>query len=312
MAHPQFQPQEFPADEPAAEVLRTRWARLPYSLLILGEIGTGKTVLARRLHQLSSRGQREPVVCSMAELAEGLSESRLFGHVRGAYTDAIGERKGIFERAHLSTLILDEIGKATLPVQGALLRAIDEKRVERLGAEREIAVDVRLIAATNCDLDAMVEAGTFLDDLLSRLGYYVIRLAPLRDEPWRIRGLAETFLKAEAPVVGRERAPRLSGDVEKLLVAAPWRRNVRELHNVCRYLAGNAGETATASDLPPDFLRTLGVDPKRADEPMEARIRRILAEEHGNKSRAARRLRISRSQLYRLLNDKSPGRESSR
>ncbi len=287
------------AADPDAESCE-RWARLPYEILILGETGTGKTVLARRLHELSGRGG-PCVTCSLAELPDELATSLLFGHAKGVYTGAHDERAGIIEGAHKGTVILEEISKASLRVQGMLLRVVEEKKVVRLGEQRERPVDFRLVAVSNQDLDAMAERGEFLEDLRARFGYYVLWLPPLREQRDRIPPLTSLFLEAESAAIGRERPPVLTAEARELLFAAPWRQNIRELRNVCAYVAGTASGSAGTTDLPPAFLRTLGIERSGHPEPLEARVHRALSEAGGNKAKAARALGMSRGRLYRLL-----------
>lgn len=275
-----------------------RWAVLPYHLLILGEPGTGKSVLAREIHGLS--GRRGPFLeCSLAQVPEQLQDSEIRGSVRGAYTGA-ENRAGPFEAATHGTVFLDELGCARKPAQGTLLHIVETRSVARVGETLHRRLDFRLIAATNADLVAMVAAGEFRADLLARLGYYVVRLLPLRERRADILPLVALHLEGEATRCGR-RAPALSAGVRRLLERAPWPGNIRDLRSVCEYLAGNAGDEAGIRDLPAEFLGTMGVSAERWAESPAERARRVVKECGGNRSAAARKLGISRGHLYRLI-----------
>jgi DNA-binding NtrC family response regulator len=277
-----------------------RWASLRYPILIRGERGTGKSMLAERLHRAS--GRPGPLINrSLEAIPKGLEIAELLGHCRGAFTTAVADREGILTQANRGTAFLDELGRASLEAQGALLGFLDRGRITPVGGSREVPLDVRLIAATNADLEAMISTGSFLPDLLDRFGYYVIVTQPLRDRRGEILGLAAQFLESESNGIGRASTPRLAPGVERLFLEAPWPGNVRDLVKLCQYLVGNAGEEAGIEDLPPGFLRTLGMRAESEYEPLAARARRVVAECGGNKTEAARKLGRSRGHLHRIL-----------
>jgi transcriptional regulator with PAS, ATPase and Fis domain len=205
-----------------------RVAQSTIAVLIHGETGTGKEVIARAIHDSGPR-RKQPLRCiNCAAIPQTLIESVLFGHVQGAYTGADKNARGIFEQADGGTVLLDEIGELAASAQAALLRVLETKKVMRVGGDREIDVDVRVIAATHRDLDAMVEAGRFRQDLLYRLNTMIVRIPPLRERVDEIRPLAERFLKDS-----REGTPVREIDPEALaaLEAYSWPGNVRELRN---------------------------------------------------------------------------------
>ena len=281
------------------------WASLQYPILVCGERGTGKTELAARLHKAS--GRSGPFVTgSLAQVPKGMEVPELLGHSRGAFTSAVADRKGLFERAHGGTAFLDELGRASPEAQSALLGFLDHGRLTRVGGVRELILDVRLIAATNADLEAMVTEGTFLADLLDRFGYYVITLKPIRERREQILPLARSLLERESRAVGRDSSPLLSAEVQRLMVRAPWPGNLRDLVKLCEYLAGTAGDEVGVASLPPRFLATLGIETDAPEEPLAVRARRMLDVCGGNKTEAARRLRTSRQHLHRVLKGESP------
>jgi PAS domain S-box-containing protein len=201
------------------------------SALILGESGTGKELVARAIHERSPRKNGALVRVNCASVPRELFESEFFGHVRGAFTGAIKDRVGRFELAHGGTLFLDEIGEVPLELQSKLLRVLQEGQFEKVGEERTRTVDVRIIAATNRDLETEVKAGRFRQDLYYRLSVFPIDLPPLRDRPEDIPVLAQQFLVQSARKLGVD-APRLSAAQMKELQAYDWPGNVRELQNV--------------------------------------------------------------------------------
>jgi len=273
---------------------------LGYPLLLRGERGTGKTEFASRVHAASGRPGRF-VDASMAHTVRGLEVAELLGHCRGAFTSAIADREGAFERAHRGTLLLDELGRASLEAQGAMLGFLDHGRVTRVGGLCELVLDVRVIGATNADLETMVAAGTFLADLVDRFGYYVITLPPLRERRGEILPLAAELLDRECMAIGRSVPPRLAPAVLRAMLKAPWRGNVRDLVKLSQYLAGNAGDAAGLDDLPADFLASIGMTGGNQAEPLAVRARRAVEDCGGNKSEAARRLGVSRAHLHRVL-----------
>jgi two-component system nitrogen regulation response regulator NtrX len=231
----------------------TRLAAIPSTVLILGESGTGKELVARELHRLGRNPAGPFVAINCAALPEQLVESELFGHRRGAFTGAVADRKGAFEMAAGGTLFLDEVGDLPLPAQAKLLRVLESREVQPLGAPRAVVVDVRVVAATNRDLDAEARAGGFRDDLFHRLGVHVLHVPPLRERREDILLLAEWFLDETCRRFGV--LPRvLSGEARALLMAHDWRRNnVRELRNaVERMVVSTDGETLRAEHVPPN------------------------------------------------------------
>ena len=222
------------ADSPAMRAVVEQLRQVAPGLttvLLSGETGTGKEKVAQTLHHLSPRRDRPFIKVNCGALPGSLIESELFGHVRGAFTGASAARKGRFELADGGTLFLDEIGELPLDLQPRLLRVLQEKEIDPLGSERPRKVDVRMIAATNRDLTAMVEAGTFREDLFYRLNVFPIHLPPLRERPQDIRSLAEGFL-AHFGKENRRPAPRLTKEALKQLEHYAWPGNVRELFNV--------------------------------------------------------------------------------
>ncbi|MFL5261123.1 MAG: sigma-54-dependent transcriptional regulator [Anaeromyxobacteraceae bacterium] len=280
------------------------------TVLIQGESGTGKELVARAIHTASPRAQRPFVAVDCGAIAEGVLESELFGHARGAFTGAQATRRGLFEEADLGTLFLDEIGDIGPNLQARLLRALQEGTIRRVGTNEPIAVDVRVVAATNKDLEEEVKAGRFREDLFYRLCVVTIRIPPLRERPEDIPLLAEHF----AAKHGRAEGAAISAAARDLLVAYAWPGNVRELENVvARALALNPSGVVIPEDLP-EHVR--GARPAAApfggvatqDRPTLAELERryaaqVLGETGGNKTRAAEILGIDRKTLYRLLGD---------
>lgn len=285
-----------------------RYAATDYPILLLGPPGSGKTALARHIHGLSGRSG-DFVSCSTAGVPANLEVSLLGGHRRGAFTDAREDQPGLIEVAHRGTLFLDEIGLASPKVQEILLELLDEGTVRGVGETRKRPLDVRILAATNADLEAMCEAGTFRRDLLGRFGYFRIRLLPLRERRDEIIPLVQHYLELEARQIGRPEPPEVSDAVRDCLLIAPWRDNVRELRAVCQYLVTMCpvDRVARIEDLPPDFLAALGpLTARRAEQSRTAWAREALERAGGNKTKAARAMGISRQHLYRLLK-RTPG-----
>jgi DNA-binding NtrC family response regulator len=201
------------------------------NVLITGESGTGKEKLAQFIHQSSPRSHRPMVSLNCAAIVENLLESELFGHEKGAFTGAVERRLGRFEEAHQSTIFLDEIGEMPLPLQPKLLRALQEREIRRVGGDRVIRFDARLIVATNRDLKAFAAQGKFREDLFYRLSVVTLRLPALRERPGDIRFLAGRFLAETARRFQKE-TPQLSAEAEQVLTGYTWPGNVRELANV--------------------------------------------------------------------------------
>lgn len=217
-------------------------------VLIGGETGTGKELVARHIHLLS--GRKGPFLAvNCGAISDQLAESELFGHEAGAFTGAVGKREGWFEAANEGTLFLDEIGDLPLPLQVKLLRVLQEKEVVRIGSRKSIPVNVRLIAATNVDLDYAVSAGHFRRDLLYRINIAHVKLPPLRERPGDVMPLAEHFLKTYAQKMGH-RLPQFSPQAVELLLHYSWPGNIRELENVVHFaLLVASGDKIEASHL---------------------------------------------------------------
>src|SRR5262249_38835100 len=208
-----------------------RIAPIPSTVLIEGESGSGKELVARELHRLSGRAEEPFVALNCAALPEQLVESELFGHERGAFTGAVGTRKGAFEAAEGGTLFLDEIGELPLAAQAKLLRVLEQRTVLRVGSVKEIAVLAGVVAATNRELDREVAAGRFREDLLYRLNVHRLRVPPLRERPEDIGPLATRFVEDSCRQFGFL-PKRLSPELRERLASLDWRRNnVRELRN---------------------------------------------------------------------------------
>ncbi len=273
------------------------------NVLILGENGTGKGVVARALHAVSSRASRPIVVVNSGGVSEGVFESELFGHVRGAFTDARSDRVGRFELADQATLFLDEIANVPLSQQAKLLRVIETGEFERLGSSRTRLVDVRVISATNADLNEEVAAGRFRRDLLFRLNTIEIRIPPLRDRREDTPLLAQHFLRQHAQRY-RKRVTGFESGAMQTLLEHSWPGNVRELdHAVERGVLMAAGSQIKPADL---GLRTPKDNAGRLEdmslEDVECfLIKKAMTRYDGNVSQAAKALGLSRSALYRRL-----------
>jgi len=274
------------------------------NVLLLGENGTGKSLLAQLLHQWSPRRAQAFVKVNIGGLAPTLFEAELFGHVRGAYTDARQDRAGRFELADGGTLFLDEIGNLPLQQQPKLLRAIEDGEFERLGSSRTQRVDVRIVAATNADLDAEVAAGNFRQDLLYRLNTFQLRVPPLRERAADILPLARHYLAA-ACTRYRRPLPALARDAERALLGYAWPGNVRELAHAMERAALLADGTTLGSDdlrLQPAAAVAPALSTQLTLEEAEALLlRQALAQQQGNLQRAADQLGITRQSLYRRL-----------
>jgi DNA-binding NtrC family response regulator len=291
------------AMQPVLDLI-ARVAPTDASVLVLGENGSGKGVVARLIHRRSRRAERALVKVNMGGIAESVFEAEIFGHVRGAFTDAKSDRIGRFEAADGGTLFLDEIANIPYPQQAKLLRVVEDGEFERVGSSRTLKADVRLIAATNADLCAEVAAGRFRKDLLFRLNTVEIRLPPLRERREDILPLAQAFLARSAQRYERS-GMHLSSSVASALHAYAWPGNVRELSHVME----RAVLTASAAQITQlDFSLPVGVPvsatpsaPMTLDEAEQGLIRAALDRCAGNIQKTADMLGLSRAALYRRL-----------
>jgi two-component system, NtrC family, response regulator HydG len=286
-----------------------RLARYPTTALVTGESGTGKELVARALHNLSPLRDRPFVVCNCTTLAPTLLESELFGHVRGAFTGADRDRKGLFEAAHGGTIFLDEIGELPVAVQVKLLRVLENREIKRIGSPDPLHIDIRVIAATNRDLADMVRQAAFRDDLFYRLNVGAIYLPPLRTRTDDIEPLVHHFIGIFNERLGRNvSAP--TPQVLDIFARYPWPGNVRELANMIeRSMVVCKGSLILPENLPPhlfDVRPTIVSDgPEMPDLTLQAaereQILRALQASGGKRVEAARRLGLSRRTLYRKL-----------
>ena len=303
------------------EVIETLKSVAPMdsTVLITGANGTGKELVARALHQNSPRKSKPFVPLNISALPESILESELFGHEQGAFTGAIGKRIGKFEYANGGTLFLDEVGEMPMETQIKLLRVLEDRRVARIGANEEMDVNVRLVAATNADLPAMVEAGTFRQDLYYRLNIISIELPPLSERAGDIPLLMDHFLKELSQRMNRE-VRGFSRAARKVLMSYDWPGNIRQLRNaVERMLVMDSDGLLDVDGLPPELkhLVTDGMD-RELDEPHSGAdglvgrplndvekyyIQRALELTDGNREETAKMLGIGERTLYRKINE---------
>jgi DNA-binding NtrC family response regulator len=287
-----------------------------HTVMVRGESGTGKELVARAVHYNSPRRGRTPFTVNCTALSHQLIESELFGHRKGSFTGATEDRKGLFEEAHGSTLFLDEIGDLPLETQPKLLRAIEQKEYKRVGENTPRYSDVRIVAATNHDLLALVDEGQFREDLYARLEVITLVLPPLRERREDIPLLVQHFMKKLCQDLGRD-CPKISEEAVKRLQEHSWPRNVRELENVltqallfCQgdtlrpeHLQLSATSAAIAAE---EWLLqyTGGLSLREAKERLERDlVKRALADSGGNISRAAEKLGMQRPNLYRKMRE---------
>jgi len=275
-------------------------------VLVCGESGTGKEVIADYLHAASARSAMPMVKINCVAFPESLLDNELFGHERGAYTGADAVFKGVFEKAHGSTLFLDEIGDMPLGIQAKILRTLQNREIRRLGGSQTVTVDVRFLAATNKDLGELMARGLFREDLYYRLNAAVLSLPPLRERRDDIALLADFFLRKVAREAGK-RVERIAPEALALLTAYPWPGNVRELeHAIERAVILTQNPTLLPADLPPELQAPPGGRPAPAAPvlPLREVERRhllfALERAQGNRKRAAEWLGITRRTLYRM------------
>lgn len=286
------------------------------SVLIYGETGTGKELLARALHQESPRRKKEMVCINSAALSESLLEAELFGYVKGAFTGAQADRKGRLEMAHQGTLFLDEIGHMSLGLQSKLLRFLQEMTFEPVGGSTSSSVDVRIIAATNLDLQAEIRAGRFLNDLLYRIEVIPLRLPALRERKEDIYLLVEHFMRQFARQYNKS-VTEIDPQALQVISDYGWPGNVRELKNcIARSVILSKSDRLTVADLPQKITAAAGLEASQPDDNLIPRlpeqgvtlrrmerelIRMTLAKNRGNKSLTAQSLGISRKTLYEKI-----------
>ncbi len=297
------------ASAPMREVFDTvtRVARTRSTVLIQGETGTGKELVARAIHAASPRAERAFVPVDCSALAEGVLESELFGHVRGAFTGAVIDKRGLFEAAHGGTCFLDEVGEISACVQAKLLRVLQEHEVKRVGGTGSFGVDVRVIAATNRDLGALVASGKFREDLFYRLSVVTLHVPPLRERREDIALLATHFLRRHA-AENAKAVSDIAPETMARLVAYDWPGNVRELeHAIERAIAMTTNPVLLPGDLPSKCVEAAcGSGGASAGPSLSLRevvtrhVRRVLREARWNKKLAAQLLGIHRRTLYRL------------
>lgn len=287
--------------------LARKIAECDVNVLITGETGTGKELLARAVHRLSPRATGPFVAFSCANLPENLVDDELFGHERGAFTGAIGLRRGKFEIADQGVLFLDEIGDLPLALQPKLLRVLQERSFERLGGNTLLSADVRVVCATHRNLMEMVKKGAFREDLFYRLNVFQLHIPPLRERRGGIPILAQHFLQNFSSHLGRN-VKRISRQALHALEEHPWPGNVRELQNVIqRAIVLAEGSTIELSHLPPDMQGGFAERGMVSSYDAEVRefkrrlIVRTLSECNWNKTESARRLGVARGYLHRLI-----------
>jgi DNA-binding NtrC family response regulator len=271
------------------------------TVLITGETGTGKEIIARAVHHQSKRRNKPFIATSCAALAESLLESELFGHEKGSFTGAVGRKKGKFEAADKGTLFLDEIGEINTNTQIHLLRALEEKKITRIGSNEEIPVDVRVITATNKDLRNMVLEGKFREDLYYRLKVVTINIPPLKDRKEDILPLADYFLKKYAEENNKD-ASTFSPGVIEFMLNYSWPGNVRELENMIEHgVILTKDDIVTMAELPQDIIHPTVHKEKTIEAVTKNHVLNVLEETKGNISQAAQILGIRRMTLYNKL-----------
>ena len=290
------------------------------TVLINGESGTGKEVIARSIHNTSPRKDHPWVAVNCAALPENLLESEMFGHVKGAFTGAVSEKEGLFETANGGTLFLDEISSLPLLLQGKLLRVLQEKEIRRVGGTKNIPINVRVIAASNTNLEQMVVQGVFRADLYYRFAVITLDIPPLRDRPEDILPLARHFIRAETAAFKVQ--PTLSQEAADVLVSYKWPGNVRELENAIKHAVTFLQDEIITVDLLPPRILTRAQEAKSLNLAAatgsntslkgflklkeKEYLEQILSSTHGDKEKAAQTLQVSLATLYRKLSEDEP------
>jgi len=283
-------------------------ARTDANILITGENGTGKELLAREIHKLSKRANNPMVAVDMGAVTETLFESELFGYVRGAFTDAKTDHAGKMETAAGGTLFMDEIGNLSYQLQAKLLRSLQQRQITRVGGTKPIDIDIRLVCATNRDLKDMANRGEFREDLLYRINTIQLHLPPLRERRGDIQALATLFANRFAKAYGKPNA-QLSPDAIQKLLLCPWQGNIRELENcIEKAVILSDGGSLHANDIDCQALSPIASSPNAApdeqhtlDDMERIMVRQALERCSGNMTLAAKQLGISRQSLYNKL-----------
>ncbi|MDD5217572.1 MAG: sigma-54 dependent transcriptional regulator, partial [Candidatus Omnitrophica bacterium] len=285
-------------------------------VLIQGETGTGKELVARAIHKRSLRSERPFIAVSCGALPETLLESELFGHVKGAFTGAIADKIGLFQEANHGTLFLDEISETSPATQVKLLRVLQEGEIRRVGSTKDEKVDVRILAASNRDLETLVRERMLREDLFYRLNVFPVYLPPLKDRQDDVLILAEHFMRLFS-LKNRKKIGAISKNAQKVLQSYPWPGNVRELANVTeRAVILAKDETITENELllpvikpskGKTFLSDEAVTPETLASMSRLKIQEALDKNRGNKTQTARELGISRTTLWRRIKEERSG-----
>lgn len=278
-------------------------AKTDVNVLVTGENGTGKELVARELHKLSARKDEVFISVDMGSISENLFESELFGHTKGSFTDAKEDRAGKFEAANSGTLFLDEIGNLSLQMQAKLLSVIQNRVVVRVGSNKSITVDIRLICATNCNLDQMVTDGLFREDLLYRINTIQVKVPALREREGDVLVLADFYLNKFANKYGKA-GLKINQAAQEKLMSYAWPGNIRELlHTMERAVILSEGNVLKPTDFLLEIKNTISVEngPNTLEEMELLMINKALNQNEGNYSAAAEQLGISRQTLYNKL-----------